>query len=232
VEAVESVRVDGGLEIVTSGSYWFVSAFAVSGRFRFRLNETRTDECLPSTSSRNAWGGLVSASSWDTGVIHQGWKMRKSIPKAIVAAVFAIAAAVAAQSAVAQTAPTFRDVRVDVSPLRANAGDPTAAWVQRELSIGLAQALEGRMARNGATLIVRIDYLTLGPNTGEMLHAAASLDNINGVAIIGSAQTPVRATTSFYTSPIDQTMIEQSNHARVSQLTQALAYWIARGAFF
>ena len=29
--------------------------------------------------------------------------------------------------------------------------------------------------------------------------------------------------------PIDQTMIEQSNHYRVSQLVQALTFWIARG---
>ena len=157
--------------------------------------------------------------------------MCKSISKAMVVSTFAIVTAIAVQSALAQPGLTFRDVRVDVSPLRANAGDPTAAWVQQELQGQLAQALSGRMARDAA-VIVRIDHLTLGPNTGEMLHAAASLDNINGVAIIGGQQTPVRATTSYYTSPIDQTMIEQSNHARVSQLTQALADWIARGAFF
>jgi hypothetical protein len=88
------------------------------------------------------------------------------------------------------------------------------------------------MARNGAPLTVRIDYLTLGPSTGEMLHASASLDNIIGVAIIGGQQTPARASNSYYSSPIDQTMIEQSNHYRVSQLTQVLAQWIAQGAFF
>jgi hypothetical protein len=158
--------------------------------------------------------------------------MRKSISNAIVVGTFAIVASIAAQSALAQSGLTFSSVRVDVSPLRANAGDPTAAWVQQELSIQLAQALAGRTARNGAPLIVRIDYLTLGPNTGTMLHAAATLDNINGVAIIGGQQTPVRATTSFYTTPIAQTMIEQSNHGRVSQLTQALTFWIARGEFF
>jgi hypothetical protein len=145
---------------------------------------------------------------------------------------FALVTAISAQSALAQSGATFRDVQVDVSPLRGSAGDPTAAWVQRELPIQLAQALAGRMARNGGTLILRIDYLTLGPNSGEMLHAGATLDNINGVAIIGGQQTPVRATTSFYTSPVFNTMIEQSNHDRVSQLTQALAYWIAHGAFF
>ena len=158
--------------------------------------------------------------------------MRKSISKAMVVSAVAIVTAIAVQSAPAQPRLAFGDVRVDVSPLRANAGDPTAAWVQQELPAELAQALAGRSARNGAPLTVRIDYLTLGPNSGEMLHAAATLDNINGVAIIGGQQIPVRATTSFYTSPIAQTMVEQSNHARVSQLTQALAEWIARGAFF
>ena len=158
--------------------------------------------------------------------------MRKSISKAMVVSALAVVATFAARSAPAQSGLAFSTVHVDVSPLRANAGDPTAAWVQQELPAELAQALAGRSARNGAALVVRIDYLTLGPNTGEMLHAASSLDNINGVAIIGGAQIPVRATTSFYTTPIAQTMIEESNHGRVSQLTQVLADWIARGAFF
>ncbi|MBV8107320.1 MAG: hypothetical protein JO223_22415 [Hyphomicrobiales bacterium] len=144
---------------------------------------------------------------------------------------FALVAPVGSE-AVAQSAPVFRDIRVDVQPLRANAGDPTAAWVQQELPGRLAQALAGRLAPNGAPLIVRIDYLTLGPSTGEMLHASASLDNINGVAIVGGHETPVRATNSYYSSPVDQTMIVQSNHDRVSQLTQVLAQWIAQGAFF
>jgi hypothetical protein len=65
-----------------------------------------------------------------------------------------------------------------------------------------------------------------------MLHAASSLDNISGVAIIGGQQTPVQATSSYYSSPVDQTMIEQSNHDRVPQLTQVLAQWIAQGAYF
>jgi hypothetical protein len=158
--------------------------------------------------------------------------MSNSIFKAIVAGAFAIVTAVASQSALAESGPTFRDVRVDVSPLRANAGDPTAAWVEQELPSQLAQALAGRMAHNGAPLVVRIDYLTLGPPTGEMLHASATLDNILGVAIIDGQQIPVRATNSFYTNPIAQTMIEQSNRDRVQQLTQVLADWIGRGAFF
>ena len=119
-----------------------------------------------------------------------------------LAASLALALSVSALSraALADSMPTFRDVRVDVQPLRANAGDPTARWVEQDLSGQLAQALSGRMARDGAPLIVRIDYLTLGPSTGEMLHASASIDNIQGVAVINGQETPIRATNSYYTS--------------------------------
>ena len=160
--------------------------------------------------------------------------IHRNFNRAALAASLALALSVAAfsQGALAQSAPTFRDVHVDVQPLRANAGDPTATWVQEDLPRDLAQALAGRMASNGAPLTVRIDYLTLGPQTGEMLHAGASLDNILGVAVIGGRELPVRATTSYYTTPVDQTMIERSNRERVAQLSQALAFWIARGDFF
>ncbi len=150
----------------------------------------------------------------------------------VVLAAFALSVAGFSQGALAQTAQAFREIHVDVQPLRANAGDPTATWVQEDLPGQLAQALAGRISRAGAPLTVRIDYLTLGPPTGEMLHASASLDNILGVAVINGHETPIRATTSFYTNPIEQTMIEQSNRERVAQLTEALAYWIGHGAFF
>ncbi len=154
--------------------------------------------------------------------------------RAAVAAFGAVALvpAVAGRRALAQSGLAFRDIRVDVAPLRASAGDPTAAWVQRELPVQLARALAGRMSRNGATLIVRIDTLTLGPNSGAGIHSNSSWDNIGGVAIINGAQIPVRATTRYQSSPIDQTMIEQSNHDRVAKLVQALTYWIGHGAFF
>ena len=151
---------------------------------------------------------------------------------ALSALALCIAVAVSSQGALAGSGPSFRAVHVDVEPLRANAGDPTATWVAQDLSQELAQALSGRMARDGAPLTVRIDYLTLGPQTGEMLHAGASLDNIQGVAVINGQETPIRATNSYYSNPVDQTMIERSNRDRVAQLTQALAYWIGHGAFF
>ena len=160
--------------------------------------------------------------------------IHRIVNRLALAASVALALSVPAltRGALADSTPTFRDVRVDVQPLRANAGDPTATWVEQDLSSQLAQALSGRMARDGAPLVVRIDYLTLGPSTGEMLHSSASLDNIQGVAVINGQEMPIRASNSYYTNPIDQTMIERSNRDRVAQLTQALAYWIGHGAFF
>ena len=76
---------------------------------------------------------------------------------------FALLAAVACQNALAQSGLPIRNVQVDVAPLRVSVGDPTASWVQRGLPDQLAQALAGRMTAQGGTLVVRIDYIALGP---------------------------------------------------------------------
>jgi len=141
---------------------------------------------------------------------------------------FALVAAMGSKAALAQSGLPVRNIRVDVAPLRANAGDPTATWVEQALSRRLAQALAHRLTQRGGTLTVRIDYLTLGSNTGATVHGGSSPDNIEGVAMLDGAQWPVRATTSYMSSPIDQTMIDQSNHYRVAALAEALAFWIAR----
>ena len=53
--------------------------------------------------------------------------------------------------ALAQPSPGVGAIRVDVAPLRASAGDPTATWVEHELPHELAQALSGRLSPKGAT---------------------------------------------------------------------------------
>jgi len=139
---------------------------------------------------------------------------------------FALVAMVGSQSASAESGLTLRNIRVDVSPLRDSVGEPTASWVQRDL----AQALASRIRHGAAPLVVRIDYLSF--SSGTHVDCGSSRDNISGVATIGGVQTPVRATTSYQPSPGDPTMFEQSNQDRVSQLTRALAYWIAQDASF
>jgi hypothetical protein len=46
----------------------------------------------------------------------------------------------------------IRDIRVDVSPLRATVGDPTAASVEQELPRRLARALAGRVTPKAETI--------------------------------------------------------------------------------
>ncbi len=67
----------------------------------------------------------------------------------------------AMRSASAQPGLRIRAIKVDVSPIRASMGDPTAAWVEEALPGALAHALAPYMApgdRGGATLVARIDY--------------------------------------------------------------------------
>ena len=138
-------------------------------------------------------------------------------------AAFALLASVDCQNALAQSGLPIRNIRVDVAPLRATAGEPTASWVQQGLPDQLAQALASRMTAHGGTLVVRIDYVTLGAKKDSW-----AWDNISGVAMLGKMQWPVRAATRYQISAIDQTLVERSNRERVTQLVQALAYWLAR----
>ena len=135
----------------------------------------------------------------------------------------ALLAAVACQNALAQSGLPIHNIQVDVAPLRANAGDQKASWVQQRLPDQLAHALAGRVTPHGGTLIVRIDYVTLGP-----IKDSSAWDNIGGVAMTGGVQWPLRATARYQASAIDQVRFEESNHRRVTQLVQALTYWLAR----
>jgi hypothetical protein len=138
-------------------------------------------------------------------------------------AAFALVTTMPGGTALAQSRVAVGAIRVDVAPLRANAGDPTATWVEQELPRELAEALAGRRTPKGAALTVRIDSLTIGPNKDSR-----AWDNISGVATIGGLERPVRATSRYWASAIDPATIAQSNHGRVSAAAQALAFWIAR----
>jgi hypothetical protein len=136
---------------------------------------------------------------------------------------FSAFALLAWQNAVAQSRFPIRNIQVDVAPLREKAGDLTASWVQQGLPDQLMQALAGRMTPRRGTLVVRIDSLALGAKKEGW-----AIDNISGVATIGGVQWPLRATVRYQASAIDQTMVEQSNRERVSQLVRALVFWLSR----
>jgi hypothetical protein len=146
------------------------------------------------------------------------------------------AMAFAPSAALAQPPVRFRSIAVDVSPLRAMIGDPTAAWVGEALPGFLQQAFGSSFApgdRSGAALIARIDYLYLGPNHGTG-PSGASQDTITGVLFVRGprgtigAETPLRAITTYYPMAVDQALVVQSNHDRIVLLAQAFAGWAPR----
>jgi hypothetical protein len=131
----------------------------------------------------------------------------------------------------------FRAITVDVSPLRASMGDPTAAWVQEALPGALAQALAPYMApgdRNGATLVARIDYLYLGSSSGGPGFFGQTQDTINGTLLVLGPRggvvekAPLRAISSYIPMAVDQALVERALQGRVTALAQAFAGWAPR----
>ena len=141
------------------------------------------------------------------------------------------------RSAVAQPGLRIRTIKVDVSPLRARAGDPTAAWVEEALPGALAKALAPYTApgdRNGATLVARIDYLYLGQSSGGPGFFHQTQDTINGTLLLKgprggvAANVPLRAISSYFPMAVDQALVEQALYYRVTALAQAFAGWVPR----
>jgi hypothetical protein len=119
-------------------------------------------------------------------------------------------------------------IYVDVTPLRANSGDPTATWVAEQLPGALARAF-AEVGRAGVPVSVRVEYLMLGPNTGGVGPQGSSPDQMIGEVTVDGATHPLRATSYYWPMAVDQPLIEQSNYDRVLQVVQAFAYWAARG---
>jgi hypothetical protein len=161
--------------------------------------------------------------------------------RAAIAALGALVlpAMAAMSSASAQPGLRIRAIKVDVSPIRASMGDPTAAWVEQALPGALAQSLAPYMApgdRNGATLVARIDTLYLGPSSGGgggFGGFRRTQDTINGTLLLRGprgtvANVPLRAISSYFPMAVDQTLVERALEGRVTALAQAFAGWAPR----
>ncbi len=154
--------------------------------------------------------------------------------RAALTAVGAIA--LAPMAALAQAPLKFRAVKVDVGPLRENAGDPTAAWVAESLAPALAQSLAPYLApgdRNGATLIARIGNVYLGPSGGGPNPWGRGQDTIEGDLIIRGprgvvSDVPLRAIASYWPNATDQVLWERWNRDRIDALARAFAGWTPR----
>jgi hypothetical protein len=150
---------------------------------------------------------------------------------------FALLSASAVRTAQADSGVRFQRITVDVAPLRASAGDPTADWVEQALPGALAEALAAHLApgeRGAPTLIARIQFIYLGPTGGGAGPSGASQDSIRGVLIVRgardgiAAETPLRAITTYYSMAVDTPLFEEAFHGRVVALAEAFAGWAPR----
>ena len=150
---------------------------------------------------------------------------------------FGLSLTCAASSARAQGGLRFGGIRVNVEPLRAVAGDPTAAWMEQALMQALPQSLGPHLApgdRSAPVLEVQIDWIYLGPSSGGTGPAGSSQDTVVGSFIVRGprggieSQIPLRAIASYYPSAVDQPMVEQAYYWRVVALARAFAGWAPR----
>ena len=126
-----------------------------------------------------------------------------------------------------QAAAGYRiaSIAVDTTPLAAQSGNPTAQWAQDALPGALAQAFASHMAPgdpSGGTLSVRIDSIYLGGG------GPADPDRMRGVASLNGRRVSLKGTSTYTPSPTGQALPEQALHGRVTALSQAFAYWLAR----
>jgi len=92
-------------------------------------------------------GGRAGRGIGDRIMSGQTFTRRAAI---VACGAFALVTAMPVGTALAQSSLAVGAIRVDVAPLRAAAGDPTASWVEQELPRQLAQALSGRPDAEGA----------------------------------------------------------------------------------
>jgi hypothetical protein len=143
----------------------------------------------------------------------------------------------AAPDALAGSGLRFRAIVVNVAPLRALTGDPTAAWMEQALAQALPRALGPYLApgvRNAPVLEVRIDWIYLAPSPGGPGPRGSAQDTIIGSFLVRGPQggieseIPLRTIASYYPSGVDQALVERAYHGRITALAQAFAGWAPR----
>jgi hypothetical protein len=150
---------------------------------------------------------------------------------------FGLSLTCAAFNARAQGGLRFRGVVVNVEPLRALTGDPTAAWMDQALRQALPRVLAPYLApgdRNGPILEVQIDWIYLAPSPGGPGPRGSAQDTIIGSFLVRGpmggieSEVPLRAIASYYPSAVDQALVERAYHGRIVALAQTFAGWAPR----
>jgi hypothetical protein len=100
----------------------------------------------------------------------------------------------------------FREIRVDVSPLRARGEGESAAWVAAVLQADLQKSFAKYLApgdRSAGVLVARIDNVVLGdphPGMGSGMLGSDSIDGIEGDGLALDARGRVVGTYPLYST--------------------------------
>ncbi len=131
--------------------------------------------------------------------------------------------------------PRFRDIRVDVSPLRANGSGVYADWVAAVLPAELRNSFAAYLApgdRNAPTLVARVDEVFLGPPGSAFGNPALdAIDSIQGEGIVLGPRGGEVASYPLYGAVGAQTYLnmpyqEDITRRRVQTLALGFAQWL------
>jgi hypothetical protein len=156
--------------------------------------------------------------------------------RALVGALAALAAAPGLAAAAPPLAGIrFREIRVDVAPLRANGSEDFADWVAAELPGLLRKSFAAYLApgdRNASTLVARIDEVFLGP-AGSMIDdpSGDARDGIQGTGIVLGPNGKPIASYPLYSAVGADTYFGmpyqlEITQRRVETLAQSFAQWL------
>ncbi len=156
--------------------------------------------------------------------------------RAVLSSLAALAAAPGIAAAASPLAGIrFREIRVDVAPLRASGNGQVADWIAAMLPGLLRQSFARYLApgdRNAATLVARIDEVILGP-TGSLDNNPANdtIDGIQGAGIVLSPRGGEVASYPLYSAVGAQTYLnlpyqEDITRGRVETLARSFAQWL------
>lgn len=158
--------------------------------------------------------------------------------RAALASLTALAAAPGMALAGATQAETrFREIRIDVAPLRANGDNDFADWIAAVLPAALKKAFAAYLApgdRSAAILVARIEHIYIGPSHSGGWGASLTSDAIDGIegeGIVLNARGQQIASYPLYAAvgaETDMNMPYQLDimRGRVETLAQSFAQWL------
>jgi hypothetical protein len=156
--------------------------------------------------------------------------------RAVLSALAGLAAAPGIAAAASPLAGVrFREIRVDVAPLRASGAGDFADWIAAELPGLLRKSFAASLApgdRNAATLVARIDEVILGPSDSAFGNPAIdAIDGIQGEGIVLSPRGQEIASYPLYAAVGAQTFLNmpyqlEITRRRVETLARSFAQWL------